>query len=64
MTVTAGDELVLVVTDNGVGIAPGGRRSGLRNLEQRAAELGGSLAIGPAEGGGTELTWRVPLTQS
>jgi signal transduction histidine kinase len=61
VTVTAEDELVLVVKDNGVGIADGGRRSGLRNLEQRAAALGGSLVIGPAEGGGTELTWRVPL---
>jgi signal transduction histidine kinase len=61
VTVTAGDELVLVVRDNGVGIAPGGRRSGLRNLEQRAAALGGSMMTGPADGGGTELVWRVPL---
>ncbi len=58
--VTAGDELVLVVRDNGAGIATGGRRSGLRNLEERAAALGGSLTTRPAEGGGTELTWRVP----
>jgi signal transduction histidine kinase len=61
VTVSANDELVLVVRDNGVGIAPGGRRSGLRNLEQRATALGGSLTIKPAEGSGTELTWRVPL---
>ncbi len=63
VTVTTDEELVLVVTDNGVGITPGGRRSGLRNLEHRAAALGGSMVTRPAEGGGTELIWRVPLTR-
>lgn len=63
VSVTVDDELVLTVRDNGVGIAPGGRRSGLRNLEQRAVGLGGSLVAGPAEGGGTELVWRVPLAR-
>jgi signal transduction histidine kinase len=61
--VAVSDEVMLTVRDNGVGIAPGGRRSGLRNLEQRAAALGGSLAAGQADGGGTELIWRVPLTR-
>jgi len=63
VTVTTGEELVLAVTDNGVGITPGGRRSGLRNLDDRAVALGGSMLIRPAEGGGTELIWRVPLTR-
>jgi len=63
VNISTGKELVLVVTDNGVGITPGGRRSGLRNLEHRAAALGGSLVTRPAEGGGTELIWRVPLTR-
>ena len=62
-TVTAADELVLVVRDDGVGITQGGRRSGLRNLEDRAVALGGSMVIRRAEGGGTEMIWRVPLTQ-
>jgi signal transduction histidine kinase len=62
VTVQVGDNLVLTVRDNGVGITPGGRRSGLRNLEQRAAGLGGSLVIKPVDSGGTELIWRVPLT--
>jgi signal transduction histidine kinase len=62
-TVTAADELVLVVRDDGVGITPGGRRSGLRNLEDRAVALGGSMVIRRAEGGGTEMIWRVPLAQ-
>jgi signal transduction histidine kinase len=64
VTVAVAEELVLTVKDDGVGIAPGGRRSGLRNLEQRAAALGGSLRINVPEGGGTELIWRVPLPET
>jgi signal transduction histidine kinase len=59
--VSVNHELMLTVRDNGVGIAPTGRRSGLRNLEQRAAHFGGSLVTQPADGGGTELIWRVPV---
>jgi len=64
VTVTVGNELVLTVRDDGVGIAPGGRRSGLRNLEQRAMGLGGSLVARPGDGGGTEIVWKVPLGRS
>jgi signal transduction histidine kinase len=71
-------DLALTVRDNGVGITRGGRRSGLRNLEQRAADLGGSITVRPGPAGrgdgampggpdgpgrGTELVWRVPLHQ-
>jgi signal transduction histidine kinase len=56
-----GQELVLLVRDNGVGIKENGRRSGLANLADRAGLLGGSMRTGPADGGGTELEWRVPL---
>jgi two-component system, NarL family, sensor histidine kinase DevS len=63
VSVRVQDGLVLTVRDNGKGITPGGRRSGLRNLEQRAAGLGGSLVTGTADGGGTELIWRVPISQ-
>jgi signal transduction histidine kinase len=59
--VRAGAELWLTVCDNGSGIKPTPRRSGLSNLDQRAVNLGGSFRIGPAAGGGTELDWRVPL---
>ena len=54
--------LIVRVTDNGVGIPPDGRRSGLRNLRLRAEKLGGELRLGPAgaDGAGTELVWRVP----
>jgi signal transduction histidine kinase len=56
--------LTVTVTDNGTGILPGSRRSGLRNLADRAAELGGELRLSPAGPGasrpGTRLEWRVP----
>jgi signal transduction histidine kinase len=50
------------VADNGVGIPANGRRSGLRNLSQRAGKLGGELRLSAAgpDGTGTELVWRVP----
>jgi signal transduction histidine kinase len=57
--------LTVTVTDNGTGIPSGGRRSGLRNLAGRAAELGGELRLSPAEPTaphpGTRLEWRVPV---
>jgi signal transduction histidine kinase len=59
--VQAQSDLSLTVTDNGVGISQGDRRSGLANLERRARECGGSLSLEPAHGGGTQLRWQVPL---
>ncbi len=54
--------VTLTVTDDGVGIPPGRtRRSGLRNLRDRARSLGGDAWVGPGpDGNGTTLTWRVP----
>ncbi|WP_433429104.1 GAF domain-containing protein [Nonomuraea sp. CA-141351] len=57
----AGAELVLLVTDNGVGLGETGRRSGLRNIEDRAARLGGTAELMAPEEGGTTLRWQVPL---
>ena len=62
--VEASHELVLVVRDNGVGIKDPTRRSGLANLAQRAGLLGGTVHTGPADGGGTEFEWRVPIQRS
>jgi signal transduction histidine kinase len=61
VTVTAGSQLTLLVTDDGTGIKGTGRRSGLANLADRAAELGGTLRLEAGKDGGTELEWRVPL---
>jgi signal transduction histidine kinase len=59
VTVTEAGELVARVTDNGVGIADGGRRSGLANLAQRAERWGGSFEVRAGEPGGTLAVWRV-----
>jgi len=64
VAVTAGSDLTLTVRDDGSGLKGSTRRSGLANLADRASKLGGTLRVGPAEGGGTELEWRVPLPRS
>ena len=53
--------LTLTVTDNGVGLPEEGRRSGLRNMDERARSLGGGFSARRAEAGGTVLTWKVPI---
>jgi signal transduction histidine kinase len=63
VTVAIGRELVLRVTDDGVGPPapdqPRGR--GLDNMAARAGRPGGSCQIGAATPRGTELVWRVPI---
>ncbi|WP_336855074.1 GAF domain-containing sensor histidine kinase [Sinomonas albida] len=62
--VTAGvanGEFELVVEDDGKGIGPTTRRSGLKNVQERAAALGGAFEVGPGDDGGTRLRWSVPL---
>lgn len=58
---TDGREIRLTVTDDGVGLPAGGRRSGLRNMAERAEQLGGTLRTRTPEHGGTTLEWRVPV---
>ena len=58
-----GSEVVLVVTDDGIGVSAdgAGRRSGVANLDARAIGLGGSCALERVSDiGGTRLSWRVP----
>ena len=62
VTITADTDLTVQVVDNCDGIpARVIRRSGLRNLADRAAQLGGSLTTGTPPAGGTHLTWTAPL---
>jgi signal transduction histidine kinase len=63
--VTAGPELVLRVSDDGQGASSDwGEGFGLRNMASRAADLGGSFALGINTPRGTVLQWRVPLGDS
>jgi len=62
LTVEAGDDLLVDVLDDGIGIPADVGRSGLRNLEDRARECGGRLSVRRVEPSGTRLTWCVPLT--
>jgi signal transduction histidine kinase len=62
VTIAAGDELRLVVADDGDGMGPASSGGlGLKNLRQRAVRLGGGLELGTSREGGTRLTWHVPL---
>jgi signal transduction histidine kinase len=63
VTVEVDRGLTLVVDDDGVGMDPNvTRRSGLTNMQARAAELGGSLRVEVGQRGvGTRLIWQVPL---
>ena len=61
VTVSVEDELVVDVVDDGVGVPDTVARSGLHNLAQRAVAAGGTFTLQQPEGGGTQLTWSVPL---
>ncbi len=61
ITVEAGADLIVDVTDDGVGMPADVARSGLVNLERRAEMCGGSCVVTSRPAGGTRLTWRVPL---
>jgi signal transduction histidine kinase len=63
VTIAVGDELQLVVADDGRGVTdPPADGLGLKNLRNRAERLGGTLEIGKSREGGTRLSWRIPLT--
>jgi signal transduction histidine kinase len=55
------DEIVLTVSDDGVGIAAGSRESGLRNMRERAESFGGTFQVQRGPEGGTIAVWRVPV---
>ncbi|CAN5255470.1 two-component system sensor histidine kinase [soil metagenome] len=56
----AADTVTLSITDDGVGIGETTRRSGIRNLEERAIRRGGSMRVRSGDEG-TALRWMVPF---
>ncbi len=58
---TSADRLTLDVRDNGVGIDPTTRHSGLAHLRQRAERYGGVLKITCGDPSGTWLSWSIPI---
>lgn len=63
VTLSAGPELVLRISDNGRGLGDITRMSGLRNMRERAQILDGTFEVTSDPGAGTRLVWRVPLSQ-
>jgi signal transduction histidine kinase len=57
-----GRDVLLEVRDDGAGLPSGYRAGvGVSGMRERADELGGSLVLAPAPGGGTLVTARLPL---
>ncbi|MFI6429519.1 GAF domain-containing protein [Rhodococcus oryzae] len=61
VSITAAEEFTIAITDDGVGMSGDEPRSGLANLDRRAATCAGRCEVTAAIGGGTVLTWRVPM---
>jgi signal transduction histidine kinase len=63
VTVAVGDDLRVVVVDDGRGMLNAGADGrGLKNMRIRAERLGGSLELGTSREGGTRLIWRIPIS--
>ncbi|MFF0268204.1 GAF domain-containing protein [Kribbella sp. NPDC004536] len=55
------NQLVTRITDNGIGIGPSSRRSGLRNLTDRARALGGTVQVTDNHPQGTIVELTAPM---
>jgi signal transduction histidine kinase len=56
----AGDEVLVLIADDGVGGVDLDAGSGLRGLQDRLAAVGGTLSIDSPPGAGTRLHARIP----
>ena len=63
MLTTQDNAVTLLVGDDGQGISLSKERAGfgLRGMRERAAQLGGELHLEPRRGGGTQVSFRLPL---
>lgn len=58
-------DLVIAVTDDGVGIGPASPAGiGLSSMRERARELGGRCTVEPVAGGGTRVVAHLPLDRT
>lgn len=60
------DDYMLTVRDNGVGFDAGAKKArsfGLIGMKERAAMLGGTIAINSSAGNGTEIVVRLPVRE-
>ncbi|MFJ6866796.1 GAF domain-containing protein [Streptomyces termitum] len=55
------DRLVLTVTDDGAGLGGAVPTGGLRNMDARARQCGGTLGLRVPDDGGTRIVWSAPL---
>ncbi|MGP4019280.1 sensor histidine kinase [Saccharopolyspora sp. 5N708] len=62
VTISLDGNLTIDVTDNGVGIPDAVAHSGLRNLAERAAQVGGRCTVERLPTGGTRLLWTAPVS--
>ena len=54
--------LTVTISDDGVGIPPTARRSGLENMRSRAEDRHGTMVVAELPDlGGTTLVWSVPI---
>ncbi len=56
------DGIELEIADDGTGVAAGTKSGvGMQSMQERARELGGTIAIGDRDGGGTRVLARLPV---
>lgn len=60
------DAVTLLVSDDGKGLSHSGDQGGfgLRGLRERADQLGGALHLEPRPGGGTQISFRLPIPRT
>ncbi|HZM67024.1 MAG TPA: GAF domain-containing protein [Nakamurella sp.] len=61
ITITVNDDLVIDVTDNGIGIGTAVEGLGLATLHRLAADVAGTFTGDQADCGGTHLLWTAPM---
>jgi signal transduction histidine kinase len=60
----ASGEVVVEISDDGVGVSDTAHRSGTANLLERASRWGGSFSLTSRNEGGTVLRWSAPIPRS